>query len=1079
MPNHGRLLHAKHLFPFVFAPWFQLRRLLLRLDWALFAPLRVASLWTFSAVCGVVGVIGSIALFLFNTPPTPVAASTVEPSVVERIAITIPTELGPSIPFNQGPLVPQPVAPPIPTKTTWSNIQVQFSRTHLANGWNLREKQVLTSVPERPPYAQNLYAMRDGWFTMDLGRHGQMFRDTIQPYISRQGVTALQLAPSFTAADAVDPAQPVTKVRNPALVVSRENETPASLHQEMTYALVVANPSPELIESAIVEERISALHRVVNTDPPASLTTDGNALQWNVANLRPGENRRLRVTLSPESSDPVQHETIVTVTSRVAASTAIRAPFVPPEVPPTRPTPQPTQPVARAILELELEQPQQVDIGGDVRAFFVIRNIGNAPARDVLTYVTISNQLDHRYGEYLENRIAELAPGDTRRIKFYAVGAKPGTASLTSKLSSANAPPVSKVFQIAINDTARNGQNLAQPGGPGVGDPRSFPGQPGPTGPPNNPPNGPRSTVPSISRLDRDDGLPTRVPSTVPGGTVPNGLGGPVPNGTGGAGPGGLGSNGFNNGNSGGFQPVNPAQPSGQPYPGAGAGPGIGPGNLTGNPYSQQQPGAGSPYPQDGNWRGNNPGEQLGPMTSPFGTAPPNGTAPGFAGAQEPRGNKSTVPSTSRPDLDDSLPLRVQSTVPEGSFPPAANGQGNNGGTMLRSGEQPGFSNGGNPNGFAPQENTPLNTFPPGVGPGPAPRNGNIGSTPFPGNGNGLENNPAPDNGQWRTSGGRNRGPGRDPRNGVSSSDAGDPRFAPQGPSNDQGNVAPGFPGGAPANPPFRPQPGNVQPNPTDAFPGFGNPPAMSRDAFPGDQSEPQSLRAKGAPERTRGPGRTVPADEQGVPTLDGAQPGPGGAPGVDLFAPNPNAAPAMGRDRSFVPPNNEGGTLNDPFPAGPTGPAGPADSSIPRGNGSSFLIEDPVNSTIPGGARQYGPMPAVEPQHYPSVVPGYGPSYGQPGGGFSGSPFGQPNYGQPFGQPNSGPSTAPSFGQPAGSPFGQPANPGPGGNPFGGSGTGEAGGQPFVPQFEPQVPEPAPAQPFPNRSNTPTPAGDSNAKPI
>jgi len=1015
VPNHGRLLHAKHLFPFLFAPWFQLRRLLLRLDWALFAPLRIASLWTASAVCGVVGVIGAIALFLFNTPPTPVSASTVEPNVIERIAITIPTELGPGIPLYNGPIVPQPIAPPVvPTKTTWSNLQVQFTRTHLPRGWDLRERQVLTSRPERPLYAQNLYAMRDGWFTMDLSRHGQMFRDTIQPYISRQGVTALQLAPSFAAADTLDPTQPVAKDRHPAIVVSREQETPASLHQETTYALVVANPSPELIESAIVEERISALHRVVNTDPPASLTTDGNALQWNVANLRPGENRRLRVTLSPESSDPVQHQTIVTVTSRVAASTSIRPPFVPPEnpVPVSRPAAPPVAaPVTRALLELDLEQPQQVEIGGDVRAFFVVRNIGNAPARDVVTYVTISNQLDHRYGEYLEHRIAELAPGDTRRIKFYAVGARPGVASLTSRLSASNAQAVSHVFQIAINGTAGNsGKSLAQPGGPGVTDPRTFPGQnPGPS--PGG--NAPRSTVPNLSRIDRDDGLPTRVPSTVP---------------------------------NGGFQPVQPTQS--QPSQG---------GPLSGGPLPQN---SGNPFqPDSGNWRGAAPGEQPGPMTSPFGNSfPQNGAgAPGYTATPDPRSGKSTVPSTSRPDLDDSLPLRVQSTVPEGSFP-----QGNNpGGTMLRSGEQPGYD----PNGPYPQENTPLNAFPPGVAPsgsnavngnspqqfpqgpfqprsqpGGAPQTGNFDPGSMTGNGNGVPTQP--NNAEWRSSGRRERGPGRDPRLGGPQEQA-NPSFVPQG--NDPG----GYSAGAPTDPRFQPQTGVPTPGPggTEPFPGFGNPALQPNGPLPTELGDPQSLPSRSAPDRTRGPGRTVPTEERGQPSYDGPQ-----NPAGDLFSPNPGSNPAMERERPFEPAGPAGGPVPfTPTPASPGGPAGPSDSSIPRPNGSSFLIEDPVNSTIPGG-RQYGPMPMVEPHQYPSIVPGYAPSYGQPFGQPTNQPFGQPT-GQPFAQP-----TNPSFGQPAGQPGAAPQN------PF----ESPAGQQPFVP-----------AQPFPPNRNEPTPAGDPNAKPI
>ncbi len=866
MPNHGRLLHAKHLFPFVFAPWFQFRRLLLRLDWALFVPLRIASLWTASAVCGVIGVIGAILLFLFNAPPTPVAASTAEPTVVERIAITIPTDLGPPV-----PMAPISVPVPVPTRTTWSDVQLRFVRTHLPRGWDLRERQELVSRPE-PFHPQSLYAIRDGWFAMNFNRQAQFVRDTIQPYVSRPGVLASQILPPFTAAESVDPTQPVTKNRHPAIVVAHEEEARASLHHETSYSLVVANPSPELIESAIVEERISALHRVVNTDPPASLTADGSALQWNVANLRPGENRRLRVTLMPESSDPIQHQTFVTVTSRVAASTTIRQPYVPPEnpVPIARPTPPPA-PVRQPILELDLERPQQVDVGGDVRAYYVVRNIGNAPATDVVTYVTISTNLDHRYGEYLEHRIPELPAGETRRIKFYAVGARPGIASLTSRLSASNAQPVSRVFEIAIAATGPGRSNsIAQPGGPGVTDPNTFPGSGGFTGTPNTgtpfpaPPGPggsvPRSTLPSVARPDRDDGLPTRVPSTVPG------------------------------------------QPGiGQPGPVQ-----IGSGQTDG-----------------GIWRGT-PGEQPGPMTSPFGP----GSAPdsGFSTTPDPR-TRSTLPNTPRPDPDDTLPLRVQSTVPESSGPA---------GSVPR-GSLPAAPENNAPYG---QETSPFQAFPPGATP------------TAPGSSDSFRRNegfrpgetPSPDRSGWR--------PGRSSGE-FAPEPTIDPRFVP-----DQG----GFPGGQPSAP-FPPANGSPFPSTGPSF----NP----QNGSPADLGEAQPLPR--SPERSRGPGRPVPPedaapssspfDPQSGSPFNSPPPGLGAPAGNDRFAPPTEVNPGMNRPFVPTPATNPAGTpLVDPF--------SPPDSSFPRPNSKPVFIPEPVPTTIPEGGRPIGPMPMVDPQVYPSLLP-------------------------------------------------------------------------------------------------------------
>lgn len=921
MPAHGRLLHAKHLFPYLFGPWFQFQRLLLRLNWTLFVPLRIASLWTASAVCGVMGVIGAILLFLFNTPGTSAKASTEEPTVVERIAITIPTDLGPAMPVTPVS-ISIPVPPPV--STSFADLRLAFARTRLPASWDLRERQTLVSRPQ-PPVNQNPYLLRDGWFTMNSARHGQMAADLFHPYINRPGVMTASFAPTFSAAESFDPTQPVGPNRTPSIVVSREEGNgPVSLNQEASYTLVVTNPSPELIESAVVEERVSALHRVVNTEPPASLTPDGMALQWNVSNLRSGESRRIRITLTPESSDPIRHQTIVSLTARVAGSTTIRTPYIPPEVPAAPPTPppappQPTRPALRPVLTLDLEQPNQVDLGGDVRAYYVIRNTGDAPATDVVTYVTISGQLDHRYGEYLEHRIPELPPGDSRRIKFFAVGARPGVATLASRLSAANAEPVVKVFEIAI---AQGGS--PNTGGPGSIDPRTFPGNQGagtgfgnPAPRPGNgsgglPSTGGRSTVPSRARPDLDDGLPSRVQSTVPGGREPF--------------PGGNGS-----------LPANPGAGQGSlasPSPGFNSGNSFNPGTgfNTGGNFN---PGNGSPgRAEDGAWNGAPGREQGGPLTSPFGQEPlPSSTFPG-----RDRGNTGM---------------------------PATDGQWR-------------------PNGAA--DGQPSRSSLP---------NGSLGNSSIPDDK--IRHRRRDDDELTRP----NRkvvpekkvdSPSTVPANPYA--DPGTDRNLPDQPYN--GGYAPAVPGN---NSPFPTDLGQPQTIPYSGSrsPDTGSPfPAMPEQPNYGRPAErPTDLFS---PEPARGPGGTDPFPGTGGRT----RPQPSGRPGLsEEPQPTPFADPFPGNpgaNSSSVPfSGNPGGNSPSPLfpgdaapgmfpPANGPQPAGPGGTSIPPRRPDPVFFDDPVKSTIPPGG--IGPMPAVEPQHYPSVLPENGffatggqvPAIGTPG---------------------------------------------------------------------------------------------------
>ena len=69
--------------------------------------------------------------------------------------------------------------------------------------------------------------------------------------------------------------------------------------------------------------------------------------------------------------------------------------------------------------------------------------------------------------------------------------------------------------------------------------------------------------------------------------------------------------------------------------------------------------------------------------------------------------------------------------------------------------------------------------------------------------------------------------------------------------------------------------------------------------------------------------------------------------------------------NRPFVPtPASppEGTPLVDPFT--------PGESSLPRPNSKPVFIPEPVETTIPEGGRPYGPMPMVDPEVYPSLLP-------------------------------------------------------------------------------------------------------------
>ncbi len=413
----------RYLFQELLAPWIQIKRLWLRVTWFFTTPIYIGPMWTSSVCAGLVGVMLTIMLF---KPPSRLEASTTPAA---------PRLPEPILTFAPLPTAPQPAAYPEVM------LNARFLRTSLGYEWDqLRQTTLVSTSPLLHPQSI-LQPIRDGWQTAR-----RRLTDN-WPTVYRQ--TAPLWNPSLIAM-AVQPSdRPVmyggANESHPALVVTRDLPAEAPPSEPITYSLIVQNRGGELLEQILVSEELANLDRVEATHPPAEVSA--TALHWRIDALRPGQERRLSVTLQPGADREIQAQAEVRIS--VAVSTATRVTAVQPltinETPPAlMETPRlaaPVEPASREVpprvprLSVVAEIPSTLRVDDELSTVFVVSNTGNGDADGVVLTVEVPAGLEHRDGPLVEHRYAHIPAGTTKRAIFKALARTPSTARIDAVLT--------------------------------------------------------------------------------------------------------------------------------------------------------------------------------------------------------------------------------------------------------------------------------------------------------------------------------------------------------------------------------------------------------------------------------------------------------------------------------------------------------------------------------------------------------------------------------------------------------------------------------------------------------------------
>jgi len=419
-----RIPRPRQLFPELAALFIEWKRANLRATRTFRLTVGHVPVWVTGSLAGMLGIMLTISLFFIpQSRPLEAAATSSPPEIVP--AILPPVEPQPTLAAN----LPQ------------SQLVARFLKTHFPFTFDETKISSRNSSLVRSFAAQ---AMRDAW---DKTRIRSESRNQFMSYLLR-AYEFRSTWPGLSANDVVSLPLPWPSLRSLGIVIEKSTVS-GTPHEPLTYEIVVRNLSSAPIEKISIRERISSLARVTDVVPEAGIA--GNELVWNLEALAPTASRTFLVTIVPELEGQIDTLTRVIPASHVAAVVNVHPKTEARPLNPPQP-PQETirQPAGTPDLKLTYTETRPLKQGDTLSMIFEVKNVGTAAANDVVLFVRLSGEFEHRYGEFVNHRIGTLPPGQVRRALLQATARDPGNAHLDASLTMQGTEKESRELKIPI-----------------------------------------------------------------------------------------------------------------------------------------------------------------------------------------------------------------------------------------------------------------------------------------------------------------------------------------------------------------------------------------------------------------------------------------------------------------------------------------------------------------------------------------------------------------------------------------------------------------------------------------------------
>ena len=231
----------------------------------------------------------------------------------------------------------------------------------------------------------------------------------------------------------------------------RKSSPPEPGVDEFEIQIQVTNVGDESVSGLVVRELLPASWNAVEVWPRAVYRQ--SVVTWLVSDLRPFDEKAL--TLRVQSAEPGRFQSITEVSATAAVTSAAEIEPTTPRIQRERRLP-PVEKLPDVRVSLR-QPPDRVRAGEWVDVDFVVSNVGEAPADDVMLRVNLTANLNHHdldefdTNRRVDSRMRRLEAGERRRVTLTVQPMSAGSHSATAELLLQSAQLDIHSFQIVAD----------------------------------------------------------------------------------------------------------------------------------------------------------------------------------------------------------------------------------------------------------------------------------------------------------------------------------------------------------------------------------------------------------------------------------------------------------------------------------------------------------------------------------------------------------------------------------------------------------------------------------------------------
>ncbi len=243
----------------------------------------------------------------------------------------------------------------------------------------------------------------------------------------------------------------------PGVSVQKMISRQAVAGAELSYEIVVSNPTNERVSDVILEESIPATWDFVDAEPRGVMIRR-DTLQWRLEPLAPDARTSILIRVRAGEEAEATTRTIVTTAAAVGAivdvvgesreviepipdlNFMLPEPQEPPPAAPSLPDPEDWRPAERSIPTPEVTEVERVPgpqlklttkvasrvSTGHFKVFVTVRNTGGTAVDDARVVIWLSNLVKHPGGSKIEQAVKRLNPNESRVLPVHLKAITPG-----------------------------------------------------------------------------------------------------------------------------------------------------------------------------------------------------------------------------------------------------------------------------------------------------------------------------------------------------------------------------------------------------------------------------------------------------------------------------------------------------------------------------------------------------------------------------------------------------------------------------------------------------------------------------